>query len=439
MTDPVSAIDRLGADVRKALGDGPSAEAQARLRQRILEGEDLAPKSKRSGWGVWVLIPAVAACLVAFVWGGTWLAADAEDAARVVRAVDLGEGGWLSADEEQPVALNFEDGSRVGLRPGGRVRLARLNGRAVGMNLENGAVDLDVQKSGQRTWQIEAGPFRVEVLGTAFVTDWEAERQRLVVTVTRGVVRVSGGTIGVKGLELHAGDRVEADAAAGTTLLARGDGGAEAVSGEPEGDAGLPRESAVEPDPDLDSTPEPGAEGPAESERSRRHAAPRSKRRAAPDSDWEALARARKHGEALARAEAAGFESLTASLDAPQLALLANAARYGRNVRRAKQALRALRDRFPTRAEGRRAAFLLGRIAVEMVGDHREGIHWFNVYLRESPRGPFAGQARGRLMQAQLEVGDRTGARATARAIVSKDPKGTYAAAARKLLDGSSP
>ena len=63
----------------------------------------------------------------------------------------------------------------------------------------------------------------------------------------------------------------------------------------------------------------------------------------------------------------------------------------------ARDALQALRRRFPGDPRARTAAFLLGRIALDLEHDPAGARAWFSTYLSEAPAGPLAGDARRRL------------------------------------------
>jgi hypothetical protein len=61
-------------------------------------------------------------------------------------------------------------------------------------------------------------------------------------------------------------------------------------------------------------------------------------------------------------------------------------------------------------------------------------VRWFKTYLTERPKGPLMGDAIGRLMEARLRAGDRTGARTDAEGYLRRFPDGPYAAQARGIL-----
>jgi TolA-binding protein len=97
-------------------------------------------------------------------------------------------------------------------------------------------------------------------------------------------------------------------------------------------------------------------------------------------------------------------------------------------------ALSAVRRRFPRSPDAGTAAFTLGRIAAEQEGAYTKAAGWFETYLREQPNGPLMGDAFGRLMEARLRSGDRSGARVSAEQYLRRFPAGPYANQAKAIL-----
>jgi TolA-binding protein len=198
-------------------------------------------------------------------------------------------------------------------------------------------------------------------------------------------------------------------------------------------EAPLPKDPAPAPAP----APTPSTASPPPQEKSAPGPAVPAPR---PRSSWRDLARDARYKEALAAAEAQGFDALCASGSAGDLQALADAARLGGGPARATQALSALRSRFPGSPEAASAAFLLGRMAEDGRGDHAGAIAWFRRYLAEAPRGELAEDARGRLIEAADKMGDLAAARDAADIYLTLYPTGAHAAYAKAILArGSSP
>jgi TolA-binding protein len=114
--------------------------------------------------------------------------------------------------------------------------------------------------------------------------------------------------------------------------------------------------------------------------------------------------------------------------------LLGDICRYTGHGAQASDAYRAIRTRFPGTAEASSALFALGRIAFDQHGAYAEAGRLFSRYLQERPRGQFASEARGRLIEALLRSGNANGAQNAAKDYLRYHPAGPYTAQARKLL-----
>src|SRR5205085_5860058 len=101
-------------------------------------------------------------------------------------------------------------------------------------------------------------------------------------------------------------------------------------------------------------------------------------------------------------------------------------ARLARDGPRAREALLALRSRFPGSREATLAAFRLGRVALDLERDPTAALRWYETYLHESPDGPLAADAGARLVQVHLAVGNRDAARAAARAYLEHNTSSPY-------------
>jgi hypothetical protein len=130
----------------------------------------------------------------------------------------------------------------------------------------------------------------------------------------------------------------------------------------------------------------------------------------------------------LGEARAAGLGRVLAAAPAPDLAALADAARYARQNVLGREALLALRERFPHAPEARDSAFLLGRLS-----GGANALAWYDRYLGEQPGGSYASQALGRSMMLRYERGERALAASLADAYLARFPDGPYAESARKL------
>lgn len=149
---------------------------------------------------------------------------------------------------------------------------------------------------------------------------------------------------------------------------------------------------------------------------------------------WRQLALRGSYREALVEAEAAGFPGLCAALPAGDLLMLADAARFAGRVDRARQALLALRERFPAGPERAMATFTLGRVAADEQRDHLAAAHWFEATLEESSGGDLARESLGRLVESLERGGDHPAARRRAQSYLARFPDGPHAKLAYDVL-----
>ena len=96
--------------------------------------------------------------------------------------------------------------------------------------------------------------------------------------------------------------------------------------------------------------------------------------------------------------------------------------------------LLAERQRFPGSGPARDAAFFLGRLAEDQGGG---AIEWYERYVSESPRGPYASQAFGRKMMLLYKQRGAGAAEPVAQEYLRRFPNGPYAATARKINEES--
>lgn len=321
------------------------------------------------------------------------------------REVLLGE--WIAAPAGG-VPLAFSDGSELALAEGTRARMAEISADGAHVVVESGRVSAHVTKRSDARWRLSFGPFDVNVTGTRFDVDWNAERQELSVVLREGSVMVGGCVLG-DGRPVTAGETLRASCAERRYEV---------------------RPSSAPPTAKVEE-PAPGAAVEAAKSEPSEPTARSAPAAAAPS--WQGLARAGKFSEALALARARGFAAECASSSEAELRLLGDAARLAGDARGAVQAFSALRRRFPGGAHGAFAAFELGRLHFDQLGAYHEAVRWLNTYLSERPSGPLAREALGRLMEAESKSGNARGARRTAELYLSRYPTGPHQKLARSL------
>jgi TolA-binding protein len=434
MEDDVTSLERLGERVREAQDRVlDPAVAQRETLERLLAARSLvSPARPARTLGAWrgrALGAAVLAAMVVIavlVWPRTRaleFAVGAESGRGHV-------GDWVAAGEA-PLPLVFSDGTRLSLAARGRVRVAAVDTRGARVVLEQGALEASVLHRDATRWSVDAGPYVVRVTGTRFSVSWDPGREELRLALLEGSVVVTGPML-AEGRRVAAGERLSASARERRVAIEDDRGAA-----PPAGDgATAPRVD------DGGSAPEPAPKpGPAREDGppSRTPAAAGTVDAGSGDAgttSWRALAERGAYREAMREAEQGGFDALTTSTSAEELALLADAARLGGAGARAAQALEALRRRFPGDPRAAVAAFHLGRLAFDGRRAYADAARWFATYLAEQPGGPFAREAAGRLVEARERGGDAEGARAAATSYLGRYPSGPHAGKARSLVQG---
>ncbi|WP_434421502.1 tetratricopeptide repeat protein [Nannocystis pusilla] len=383
MTDPVQ---RLAREVARNLGDGPGAVRRERQRAAVAR-LTRAPRS-RAHAGRW-LVPLAAAVLLAM-----FLARPATVSAPLTVTVAqqaVMVGAWLAAPEREALVLDFPDDSRAELAARAGARLTRAEPGRVELALERGVLTLHVTPVPGRVWAVTAGPFTVALTDADVTATWSSETGFLSVEVHRGSVDVTdaAGTT-----QLRAGQRLGLrDPAANGDLLTRRES-LPPADPTPVAAAPAANHSATTPDPTPTRPPaSPRASAPLAGAA----ATSRSTTRAAESPTWLALAESGDCNAALAGAARLGLSQLHRTLAVGDLDLLAHCARVTGEAARAREALLALRRRFPADPRARTAAFLLGRIALDLDHDPPRAADWFKKYLSEAPDGALAADARRRL------------------------------------------
>jgi ferric-dicitrate binding protein FerR (iron transport regulator) len=330
------------------------------------------------------------------------------------------DGATAAAGSYVPAGgtLRFDDGSVITFASDAGGRIAECGPDGARVLLESGTASFQVAHRPGARWSVEAGPFVIAVIGTAFDASWSASAQQLEVRLHQGEVSVRGPSA-PNGVRLRAGQLLTARAADGELRISE----AQAVlAAEPPAPVAVPlavplattETAAPVPVPiPVSSTP---SAAPI-------HAAPSWPRRVA-GGDFLGV---------VVDAEARGADVVLRQAALADLMALADAARYASRPALARSALLAERARFAGSAEARAAAFLLGRLADDTGEPPAAAIRWYDVYLTEAPRGAFAAEALGLRLAALRRAGDPA-ARVAAAEYLGRYPDGPYAATAQDLL-----
>ncbi len=408
--DRLLALGRAIAAAHDGGHHGDPTGGRARVRARLLDraGRETT-RSHTLPWVVGLGLSVAAALTLWIAWPRALTFAIGPEASPGVA------GAWLAASDAEAHSLRFSDGSVIDLHAGSRARVVQLHEDGAQVVLETGAAHLAIVPRGASRWRIDAGPYLVDVTGTRFDVAWDPQAEVFALTLHEGSVTVRGpGIDGERSVGMGEAMRVGPPIPAPLIAAAVTEAPEIAVVAEP-----------AEPHREI-RTPSKG----------RVPSRPRAPTPSAPD--WRLLAEGASYREALAAAEAQGFDGLCDTLPAKDLLRLADVARFARRPERAAAALDAVRKRFPDSDGAAMAAFERGRMAFGR-GAHGDAARWFAVYLRERPDGAIAREATGRLMESQHEAGRTGDARESAGRYLARWPDGPDGDLARRLGAATGP
>lgn len=319
------------------------------------------------------------------------------------------EGGYLAEQGHAGVELTFSEGSRFSLSPGSRGRVRSITPTGARFAVDTGTAAFRITPSRDGEWWVEAGPFLVSVRGTDFTVGWEPTAERFELDLRRGRVAVSGPVVGEE-LVLKPGQRLSVDLPKGETVIS--DASAGASPDAPGSAVPVPPSAAASAELAPTTPRAPASTG----------APVLVFREALARGEWDRI---------LAEVERRGVAASLRSLPSEDLFALADAARYRKRTDLARSALLAQRARFPGSPRSLDALFLLGR--VEEHSDARAALQRYEEYLARASAGTYAAEALGRKMILKKELEGIESARGVAREYLRRYPRGSYAAAARKL------
>jgi hypothetical protein len=414
----LASVGRLMARVVDAGSGVASAE-----RARFLE--EMGRRGSAPRWRLLGLVGAVAvaaALALAVLWP--------RPLAYVVRGASS-NGAFIHAAEGAPGgSVAFSDGSSLELSTGTRLRVSSTDARGARIVLEHGRIGAHVVSRPGARWAIEAGPYQIDVTGTAFDVEWTGPAAALRVQMHEGQVWVHGPATG-GAVSLVGTERLELSASAGTVSITAASAHAATAS------------SAVVPAPASAASlaaplPAPPSEQPAPA--APPASAPTGVEREAADGpapaasrvSWSQRVAAGDYRSVLGEADEQGIDQALAQRPLADLVALADASRYAGRTGVARRALLAQRARFAGSGPAVSAAFLLGRMADDADHAPAAAIGWYDRYLSEAPGGAFAAEALGRKMLSSQRLGAATTAQ-VARDYLRRFPRGPHAPRARVL------
>jgi TolA-binding protein len=281
------------------------------------------------------------------------------------------------------VSVALGDGSHIELMPASRVAVVEGSAHAVRLDVRKGSAHFDVTHVSGRTFFVKSGNVTIRVVGTRFSVTTAAVPfgRRITVAVDEGVVEAASGP-GAEPTQVRAGQTWSTVETTEPT----------ASKSEP-----APRPSSGETSETKPNEPSPSVA--AIDHRSTGASAERP-------------ARAEPTAQEL-------FES-------------ANSARQAGNAREAATSYEALLHRYPADARAGLAAFELGRLKMDQLGDTRGAIAALQRAVTGAPSSGFREDALARLARAYGTLGKVESCERMRSAYLASYPNGVHAAAVRK-------
>jgi len=311
-----------------------------------------------------------------WLYGGVLAAALAGTAAFVtVRAVNEqhARSAWQKAALEtagDAMAVGLDDGSRLELAAHTKVRVSGNEPASMALELDHGRVDCDITHRPGRHFTVAAAGVTVRVKGTKFGVELAPSRDRVDVDVERGLVEVSWRN-GAERRDLAAGEHWSIDLKQPAPPV-------------PPTDEAPPAPSASHAEPDPAAAPETTKSG-------------------APRAAHEVGAR--------------------------ELLDLGNAARRAGDAAGAARAYEQLLTLHPTDGRAGLAAFELGRLRMDRLGDVPGAIQALQKAVMMAPGAGFREDAMARLVDAYARAGATERCRSAQGAYLSSYPNGVHATA----------
>ncbi len=357
--------------VRRVLRD-PVDEASFQRMWRAVGVRRTRSWHGRDRRAVWLVVPvAAAACagvLVALSPSPERAAAPAAPAPEPIttRSADL---------SRITEAVRLEDGSRVVPSRQAALEVIESSRSRLGMRLDRGSARFEVEPGGSRRWTIDCGLAMVTVVGTIFEVERSEDRVR--VAVERGVVRVDD-RVSHRQVLLRAGDVVVIERAP-------------------------PVAAAPEP---VTPLPEPAA------------------RRPAVDPSWSSLAHDGEYHRAFALLGRDGLSREVRRAGPEELLALADVARLSGHPAEAVAPLERLLESHPSDGNAGLAAFTLGVLHMDQLGDPAAASRALERALSLGLPPSLQEDALGRLAIAHGRSGDSEGAARDATRYLERFPDG---------------
>lgn len=320
-------------------------------------------------------------CLGLVVTGLVWRSPEATP-----EMAALAAGMVIESEPGRPQRLVLPDATQVEIAAATRLSIVELSGQRVRLRLDHGGVTVDAVRRPERQLVVEAERTEVIVVGTRFsVSVYEdAGVPRVAVAVDRGEVRVR-----------------PPDGAAETLLRAGESWGERPVPAAPQAPAPF-ASVGVPPAAPSAALPPPSS---------------------TPAADWRSLRRSDPKVAYRVLGEE-GFARTLAGGDAAELFELYEVAKLNGRMHDAVSALERLRQRFPGNARAGLAAFEVGRLRQDHLGDPAGAATALEDAVRRG--GAFGEDATARLARAYHTLGDRARCQRARDRYLTSYPRGAH-------------
>jgi len=420
-------VEDVASLARQGLGQVTDAELNRgweRLANRLEQGQHMeAPISLRPRfpWGKWVLAGAAAVVLGIAAYRLPLQSSD-KPLHYVVEGATVQPPETITATSTARVL--FSDESSLGIAAMAKIKVLGTDAHGAQVAVSDGSIDVMVKPRRNSSWRFEAGPFSILVKGTSFRLGFDAAKGRMDLHMKTGVVEVLSPREN-RALTLRAGESLE-------------------LFATPPREAPIAAPVRVTQEilrPEVSSTlslATPAETSPA-SRAAAKHAASGNRLAlhdgalASHSLSWSDLIAKGDFSAIVQDAERRGLDVTLARGSAQDLITLADAARYTRRYETARQALLALRARFAGGDRAKDAAFFLGRLAEVGPASSDAAMTWYDTYLAEAGRGPYASEALGRKLTLLVHR-DPELARRTARTYLQRFPEGNQSELARSVV-----
>lgn len=285
---------------------------------------------------------------------------------------------------ENGAPIELDDGSKLSLHGPVSVSVLENDGTRFALQQSKGRVAYEVTPGGPRRWSVETALGTVEVVGTGFVVDTTDEQ--LDVSVSHGIVLVRGERVDGRVQRLTSGQSITVRAAREAPVVAL---------------ESLPSAPAISSAKPTDGPP-----------KARRHAR------------WRDLASNGSYRDAFDALGDGGMAAASAAAPVDDLFVLVDVARLSGHPDDALAPLRRILRDHSKDPRAPLAAFTLGRVQLDSLGDARAAADAFDRALALGIGDGLREDAHLRRIEALGRAGDAAAASRAAREYVARYPNG---------------